>query len=435
MNLTALFSKTEFRRYTGNTVWLLGERLTQTGLAFVVGIFIARTLGPDAFGQLNFAISYGLLFAILTSWGTDQVVVDELVRHPEQSGLILGSALTLRLGGFLLMVLLVAGSALLCFPTGTSRYLILIILTGYLGAALNGIDGYFQANVIVGKTSRVVIVNSVVFALLNLAGCYFKFSLYFFAVTNSAIVLSAAAGKLLVFRREFGSIPLWRGSLRKMRELLSRSGWIFAQMVLTGIAANVGYLILKAVCSDESVGFYAVTAKLLTCSLIFPEVLALSLFPAIITAADRPGLFELRLARLYAAAFWGGMLAVAVAFLLGEPVITLFYGSRYAESGRLLWIAMLALPLNAVFMVFSRWCVIRDQQALLFIQALSGAVSAAVLTWMLSRAWGLAGAVWSLPANALVQFLALTFCPPAGRRQQWFICRSLMLHGVMKHVN
>jgi O-antigen/teichoic acid export membrane protein len=39
-------------RYIHNSLWIIGEKVAGLGLSFIATIFVARYLGPEAFGLL-----------------------------------------------------------------------------------------------------------------------------------------------------------------------------------------------------------------------------------------------------------------------------------------------------------------------------------------------------------------------------------------------
>ncbi len=92
-----------FKKYFRNTSWLLAERVLRMGLGLVVGIYIARHLGPQGFGVLSYVLSFVGLFMSLASLGITDVVIRELVNHPDRRNAILGTAFCLKLAGVLLM--------------------------------------------------------------------------------------------------------------------------------------------------------------------------------------------------------------------------------------------------------------------------------------------------------------------------------------------
>lgn len=397
-------------RYGGNTAWLLAERITQMGLAFIVGIFIARSLGPAAFGLLNFAISFGLLFAPLVLMGMDQILVKELVTRPNEERVILGSGIALRFIGFGVMAAVAAGSSFLLTSDERTRIMILLVLMGYVGVAMNGIDAFFQARICVRYTAMATISGSIIFAALNLLGCFYRFDLYFFALTNGMIVLFSASVKWWIYNHSFSGIRQWRCSGREMKNILMQSHWLFWQLAMNAVAANIGYLILKLVCDDQVIGFYSVVIKVTACFVVIPEVICLSLFPLVIHAAGNPALYRRRLSFLYFGNFWGGMAMVGAAFLAGKFLVVLLYGGSYVQPGELLWIGLLYLPLGAITQVFSRWCVIEGVQKTLFIFSAGQAAGAVVITWVFAEYGGLAGAVCAYPLVSLNGWLFCLFC-------------------------
>ena len=47
-----------FRKYFVNTSWLLGERILRMAVSLLVGIYVARYLGPERFGLLSYALCF-----------------------------------------------------------------------------------------------------------------------------------------------------------------------------------------------------------------------------------------------------------------------------------------------------------------------------------------------------------------------------------------
>lgn len=69
------------RRYGFNMSWLLLEKVFRMAVGFTVGVYVARKLGPDNFGILNYAISFAAIFSILVNLGLDQILIRELVKR------------------------------------------------------------------------------------------------------------------------------------------------------------------------------------------------------------------------------------------------------------------------------------------------------------------------------------------------------------------
>lgn len=78
------------------------------GLALVVTIWLARYLGPEQFGLLNFAMAFVALFGAIATVGLNSVVVRDLVKFPQETSSILSTSILLQiLGGLITFSLIV----------------------------------------------------------------------------------------------------------------------------------------------------------------------------------------------------------------------------------------------------------------------------------------------------------------------------------------
>jgi len=224
------------RRYGANTLWMLAEKGCRLVFGFLVGIYVARQLGPARYGLLNYAISFVALFSVLATLGMDPVVVRELVRRPGKANSILGSALGLKAAGFAVMAFVV-GIVLLVSPMSDSdRGLMAVILAGYGFQVFQIFDFSFQARVL-GKYSAM----SQIAALAVSSGFRLWFAwqgapLWCFAAVESGYMALSAFGYALFYRKTGGCFRLWRFDRAEAAFLLRES----LPLLLAGAAAMDG---------------------------------------------------------------------------------------------------------------------------------------------------------------------------------------------------
>src|SRR6056297_2466288 len=72
------------QRSIKNSSWLFFDHIPRIVVGFVIGIWIARYLGPANLGLLDYSIAFFSLFAALSSLGLSGIVVRELVREPDK---------------------------------------------------------------------------------------------------------------------------------------------------------------------------------------------------------------------------------------------------------------------------------------------------------------------------------------------------------------
>ena len=131
-----------------NVGWLLADRIIHLIVGLFVGIWVARYLGPEQFGLLNFATSFVGLFAALSSLGMQNIVVRDLVQRPEDARATLGTTALLHLFGSLVAFVLIGISINYLRPDDAQARTAVIILGFGMVFNVAAISRYwFEANV------------------------------------------------------------------------------------------------------------------------------------------------------------------------------------------------------------------------------------------------------------------------------------------------
>ena len=79
-----------------NSGWIVGGKVAQMLIAFLVGIVTARYLGPTNYGVINTAHAYTTFFFPICSLGFSGVIVKLLLDDPDKEGKYLGSGIAAR---------------------------------------------------------------------------------------------------------------------------------------------------------------------------------------------------------------------------------------------------------------------------------------------------------------------------------------------------
>ena len=172
------------------------------GLVVVLGtgILVARYLGPSLFGQLNYATGFVGIFFALTTMGLDEIVVRDLVKHPERRDALLGTAAVIKFLGSLLLVVLVLLSSLFKDMDGLTASLVVVIAAAELLRPFGVVDWYFMAEVRSKQTVVVQMVQVVVSALFKIGLVYFGAPLLWFAWVYVLETLTLSIGYVLAYR-------------------------------------------------------------------------------------------------------------------------------------------------------------------------------------------------------------------------------------------
>ncbi len=124
------------------------DRILRMGIGVVVGVWVARYLGPMRFGSLNFALAFVSLLGTAATLGTDNLIVREIVVGDTDVHATLGTTLALRLAGATAGVLIALAAVRFIQPGDrTTSVLVGITSIGLFFQAFDTIDSYFQSQV------------------------------------------------------------------------------------------------------------------------------------------------------------------------------------------------------------------------------------------------------------------------------------------------
>lgn len=135
-------------KYFSNTFWLLASKVYRMGFALAITIWMARYLGPEQFGVLNYALSFVILFSVLINLGLENVVVKQIVNNGDFEGEIVASSLFLRLIGSVAFFIITFFFVISVKPDdATVHNLVLILSIGYVFKAFEILRYWFEAYV------------------------------------------------------------------------------------------------------------------------------------------------------------------------------------------------------------------------------------------------------------------------------------------------
>lgn len=224
--LSVFKSRSELRAVINNTGWLFADRILRMGAGLVVGVWIARYLGVEQYGLLNYATAFVALFSPVATLGLDNVVIRHIVRDSSAKEKILGTTFWLKLvGGILALVLAIGSIFLLSDHEPLTVWLVVILGSTSIFQAFDTIDLWFQSQV---QSKYTVIAKNTAFFLITLLKIILitiKAPLIAFAWITLGEFGFSAVGLAIIYRVKGYSLRLWHMSFPVARTLLKES-WL-----------------------------------------------------------------------------------------------------------------------------------------------------------------------------------------------------------------
>lgn len=377
-----------------NIAWLFGDKVLRIGVGLLVGVWVARYLGPLQFGLLNFAMALVALFGAFATLGLQGIVVRDIVKDPSHAQETLGTSFVLQLlGGLLAFSLVVGAISYLRTDDTLAKTIVAILGVTMIFKASEVVKYWFESQV---QSKYTVWVENGVFLIIataKMAMMLLEAPLIAFVWAAFAEALVVAIMLLIIYTWRVGRLRAWEVQFVRANSLLKDS-W---PLILSGLAVMVymrtDQIMLGQMLGDEAVGIYAAAVQISEVWYFIPMAIVASVFPAIIEAKKQSEtLYYQRLQKLYDLMV---LLALAVAVpmtLLSDWVMTLLFGQAYVQAGTVLAIHIWAGPFVFLGVASGKWFLTENRQFLAFQRVFLGMVVNIGLNFMLIPKYGAVGA-------------------------------------------
>lgn len=390
-----------------NTGWLLIDNIIRLGLGLLVGIWVARYLGPKQYGTYSFVLAYVAIFSSLATLGIDGIIVRDLVRNPEAKDDILGSVFFMKAaGGFIAVVL--SGLSILFIRPGdaVTHWFVFIMAVGTIFQSFDALSFWFQSQ---RKIQYAVIPKIIAFLAIVAAKIILirlKAPLLAFAWTGLAEIVLGSIGLTIAYSNQGHSIRRWNIMMARIGALLKASWPLILSGVAVFVQAKIDQVMLGSMIGDTELGKYSVAVRIVEVFGFIPMVIQTAIAPSI-TGAKIIGeeLYRRRMLNLYRLmSILFGVIAVPLA-IFSTKIVVLLFGNEYKTAGPMLALLSMRLIFTNFGVAKNLFIINENLFRYVLVASIAGAGMNVVLNIILIPKMASYGAILS----AVISFLFTTF--------------------------
>jgi polysaccharide transporter, PST family len=306
-------------------------------LAFVAGVsfWIARALGPEQFGALNYASALVMVFWTTAFLGLDTPLVARLARS-QQAGEILGSALSLRtLTGVLCAALAYAAVAVMRPLDSQSILLVAIVAVSIPLSAPLTVDCWFKAQNEVLRPALARIATTLLVSAAKVLCIVLGLGVVALAWTVALEALLGAAALIVAYWFATSGDSNARFAIRPgLVSGLLKESWPYA-LSTAAVAAymKVDMILLGMLSTNFEAGVYGLCQRISEVLYVLPVVVVDVLYPQLVrhhhsdsttTASATQTFFDLSVGT--------ALLATVAAIGLVSWLVPLYLGTPYRRT-------------------------------------------------------------------------------------------------------
>lgn len=424
--------KREKEKVIFNIFWLFFDKVIRMGFGVFVLILLARYLGPEQYGLINYSQSLVAIALAISGFGLYGIMVRDLVITDDKYTL-LGTAFTIRFVAAIVAYIGLMTTIIVLRPEDQTSIYIVAILGFSLFFNTSDIVRYWYESQ-VNSRYTVFVENSVfmLLAAIKLLMIYFQCSVIAFVYAFT--VETALSGLLLFFvysKQE--KLRQWQFSWSKAKGLLKDSWPLIISAFAWIVYTRIDQIMIGQMLGDKEVGLYSAATRLSDVANFFPMIIASSIIPAILKHKDSARkIYEQQFQDIYYLIITIMVFLAIFTLFFADDIISLLYGNAYIASSSVLKIHFWVIVFNALAVISGKYFINDDNQMLNMSRHTLGVILNIPLNYFLIPTLGIEGAAIATLASSVITYYFFDLFSKKSRKTFIFKTKALLFFWVFE---
>jgi len=414
------------QRIVENIFWAVLGKMVQLLSGLLVGVIVARYLGPENYGLMNYVISLVVLFQTFSIFGLDSIEIREEARSGQDFRTVIGTAFGLKVFFAILFMGLVILTSRLMDSDGYTTLLVVIYSFTIVLNSFGVIRNYFFAivqNKYVVKAEIVRTLFGIGIKVLLLA-LNVNLTWLLVAYTFDGVLLSS--GFIVAYTKKVGSIRQWHFDATYARFLLKESFPLLLTSAAVIVYQRIDQVMIGQMLDKQAVGYFSVASRFVEILIFIPMMLVQTITPILVKTREKSQEeYAVKAQMFMNVSVWLSLLSSAIVAVVAYWLVQLTFGPAYWPAVIILQVmafkaASVALSNTAGAMLVTEGL----QRYAIFRDAL-GCVACIVLNYLLLPRFGvIAAAFVAIASNVVAGYLADAIIPAY---RHIFVCQTRAL--------
>lgn len=392
------------KKFKINLSWLLFDKLFRASANIFLTVFLARHLGPDNFGILNYLLAILFLFVSISSLGVNPVLVNEIVKKRRNSMPSLINSYYLRflislISYFLFLLIIYTLNNNIIYHNYSLILGVIIILK-----SCEVLFSFFEAK----SFSKYIVISQSV-------GFFISASIILFIVINAidniyiyyALVLDLVIVFILIniFYFIYFKNHFYKFNFIIIKRLISKSLPVLISTLSILLYMRIDQIMIKEMINEYQLGIYSVSVRYIEIYHFIPKIIMISILPVILTSRN----YYVKLLGINSLMNKISLILIIFIFLSSDIVIPLIFSDTYIESINITKILSFSIFFVFLGVVNEHWYVTKNLQKFYALYVSFGALLNIILNYILISNFGLKGAAYATVLTYLIIIFFLDY--------------------------
>ena len=405
------------KRALTNIAWAISGKIVSLTGVLVVGIIVARYLGKEQYGIMNYVISFVAIFQVFADFGLDFIQIREESKHPAHKDKIIGTTFTLKL--FFAILTLLAILIITTFSEHDGRircYIMIYALSVILNTSWVSRNHFtsivWNEYVVKTEISRTLIgmAIKIAFVILHLPLIWFIVSL----VVDSILL---AVGYTASYIRKIDSIRKWNFDRDLAVFMLKQSFPLFLSGAAIVVYNRIDQMMIGKMIDQSHLGVYSVAVRFTELLVFVPTIIAQTISPILVEVRQKDAARYEELSRVFMNVTVSVCILLAIfTSLLSYPIVRFTFGRMYIEAASVLSILAFKVVGDALSQTSGQLMIIEGIQKYASIRNIIGCVTCVGLNLIFISRYGIHGVAYVAIITILVSGTLADFIIPSYRK-------------------
>jgi len=384
-----------FQKYFRNMGWSFSGKVFSLLMSLFVGVLVARYLGPERYGVLNYAISFVTIFFFLASFGIDNILVRDLIKYREKNESILNTAFVIKIVGGILTILIATTASILVKNDFYTTILVFIYSLQLLFIPIIVTDAYFQSILKYKYSFAAQFISTLSVSILKLYLVYVGLGTGWFVLALVFEITVSTFVQINIFTK-IGRQIKFDFNYNLAKKMIS-DGWPFIlNTAFILIYTKIDQVLVGKMIGTTSLGIYSAGVKLAEMWYFIPATICGVLFPAIINAKIiHNDLYRARLKKIFLLIILLSFFIALFEFIFAKQLIYILFGQVYMGSVVILKIYTWAGIIVAIITIMQQYLIIENKTKIIMYSSLVGAATNVILNLLFIPPFGIIGSAWA----------------------------------------
>ena len=401
------------QKIVNNLLWAVGGKVVNLVGSLVLGIIVARYLGVEQYGLMNYVISYAFLFQTLASFGLDSIEVREEAAGKIPVNTIIGTAFWIKVVFGIICIALSIGTAVVMSEDGYTIGLVALYSSYIVFNSFVVIRNYFTSLVQNKYIVLSEIFRTFVGIAIKLTMWATDCSLTWFVAAFAFDHVLLAGGYISSYRHKIGKLKEWRFSLPYAKYLLKESFPLLLTNAAVIIYQRIDQVMIGHMVSKADVGYFSVAAKFVEVMIFIPATIAHTISPILVQMLDKSReIYTVKAQQYLNITVWISILCSIGVSVISYWIVLHTFGTQYLHAAAILQVLSFKMVSVALSNGGGIMVIVERLQKWVFFRDVLGCLVCIGLNWWLLPMYGaMAAAFVAIAANLAAGYVADLLVP------------------------